>query len=909
MTESDQQAAVVCSFLSQFAADRSRSVPRPLAEYQARYPGFEAVIAREFEALAATAPDEAEDSTLTSIGRYRDLGVLGRGGMGEVRRVWDPDLRRRVAMKLLRGGSEEQSGGRELLGRFLDEARITSQLQHPGIVPVHELGLDDHGRVYFTMAMVRGRTFLSIIDAVREGAEDWTLTRALGVLQRVCEAVAFAHSRGVIHRDLKPGNIMVGPFGEVYVLDWGVARIGGDGAEADDPSAADGGGGQGSFGDAEAIDGATEVDRHGMRTRCGEVVGTACYMPPEQARGEHDRLGPRTDVYALGAVLRHLLVGTAPFTEAGSRRSSREIVGALLRGGPPPLLQCEPGVPPELAAVCEKAMARAVEDRYASVVEFGADLRSFLEQRVVQAYERGAYAELRKWVRRNRAVAAAAALAVVALGVGLGVSLVQTGRAAQAAARAESHFALATDAMEELVELGSRSLADLPGADEARRRLLQTAGEFHLRFVELEGDDFETRQRAANAWSHVAEIRRELGADDAAEDAVHRARELLAGLVAERPERVDLQATSAWLANTLGLLDLARGNPAAAREHLESSERRLVELIDRGADDLATRTRLVHVVHNLGVVDSALDDTSAELANRRRGVQLRRELLAARPEDVDLQQGLATAWGGLATVLRRLKQFEAADAAFAEALGIIEAVLQAEPESREHRLHAVVLWNNHGLLCRARGRSDAAGEALARAERLADGLVRDFHLVPAHHEHFAMVSHNLALLELDRREYASMRDRAEAAVRATLRALSFEPDSAPLRERLRTRYGLLLRSESLQRDHRALARRAGELRGLGLEDPAWVEYTVGYHLARSAAIVYGEATLTAAERAPLLAEYRSRAVAALRAAFDAGWRDWELRSTVFSELRQDPDFVELRALVDARASEPREAGR
>jgi eukaryotic-like serine/threonine-protein kinase len=157
--------------------------------------------------------------------RYRLLGEVGRGGMGTVLKVWDADLRRPLAMKVVLGRDAESSGQTppvdpRTLGRFLEEAQVTGQLDHPGIVPVHELGLDSEGRVYFTMRLVRGRELKAIFGLVETRAEGWTLSRTLGVLLRVCEAMAFAHDKGVVHRDLKPSNVMVGRFGEVYVMDW-----------------------------------------------------------------------------------------------------------------------------------------------------------------------------------------------------------------------------------------------------------------------------------------------------------------------------------------------------------------------------------------------------------------------------------------------------------------------------------------------------------------------------------------------------------------------------------------------------------------------------------------------------------------------------------------------------------------
>ena len=374
---------------------------------------------KELERLKGQAPRET---------RYRVLEALARGGMGAVYKVWDEDLRRQLAMKVAmeRGAAEEPRapGGRSL-ARFLEEAQVTGQLDHPGIVPVHELGLDEHGRVYFTMRLVKGRSFEAILRLVRTGAEGWNPTRALFVLLRVCEAMAYAHQKGVIHRDLKPANVMVGRFGEVYVVDWGLARVLGREDLHDLRLAA-----------APAKEGETdELRASGLYTMDGDIIGTPVYMSPEQANPRLGTLGPQADVYALGAVLYELLAGTPPYLRPGESKDPRVVV-ALLEGGPPrPVADLARGVSPELVAICEKAMERAPERRYPDMLSLAEDLRAYLEGRVVGAYEAGLLAECKKWVARNRGLAASLTAAAVLALVGLlGVIFVQA-RANQAILR------------------------------------------------------------------------------------------------------------------------------------------------------------------------------------------------------------------------------------------------------------------------------------------------------------------------------------------------------------------------------------------------------------------------------------------------------------------------------------------
>ncbi len=368
------------------------------------------------ESTAST--DSSLFASLTSRGssatRYRFEGKVAQGGMGAILRVWDADLRRHLAMKVMLQNAAPDASR---LSRFLEEAQVTGQLDHPGIVPVHELGVDADGRVFFTMKLVKGETLTQVFEKVDGGADGWNLTRALTVLLRVCDAMAFAHEKGVIHRDLKPGNVMVGRFGETYVMDWGLSRVL-DAKETKDIRIR-----------ADATASVVRTTRRDsdsrdtpdspLLTMDGDVVGTPAYMSPEQAQGDLERVGPQSDVYALGAMLYHLLTGRVPYVEPDENPHGRAIHAMVMHGPPRPVHQLAKEAPAELVSICEKAMARSLAHRYRSMTELADDLRAWLENRVVRAHAAGAVAELRKWVRRNRAFAAAAAIAVLAIAAGL----------------------------------------------------------------------------------------------------------------------------------------------------------------------------------------------------------------------------------------------------------------------------------------------------------------------------------------------------------------------------------------------------------------------------------------------------------------------------------------------------------
>jgi len=434
--------------------------------------------------------------------RYKVGSEIARGGMGAILEVFDEDLRRRLAMKVMLDresgavGTPAESANPVHLARFLEEAQVTGQLDHPGIVPVHELGLDAAGQVYFTMRLVHGRDLETICELADRGAEGWTTTRVLGVLLKVCEAMSYAHAKGVVHRDLKPANVMVGRFGEVYVMDWGLARVRDQQDRHDvrprvEAPAERAGPEEAALGPAGSQSGRSlrvETERRSgastlhdaLRTMDGDVVGTPSYMAPEQARGEVEALDERSDVYAVGAMLYRLLAGTAPYTAPGEQVGAVEVWKRVL-SGPPAALEAT-GVhgreaPAELVAVCEKAMARERDARYADMQALGEDLRAFLEGRVVRAFEAGAVAEARKWVRRNKPLAAALASVVVVLVAGLATSLVLADEARASAVVAREREADAARSAE-LAE--QRRHAAEASAQQARReqRIAQDANSF-----------------------------------------------------------------------------------------------------------------------------------------------------------------------------------------------------------------------------------------------------------------------------------------------------------------------------------------------------------------------------------------------------------------------------------------------
>jgi eukaryotic-like serine/threonine-protein kinase len=412
--EHDLIAALVAKQLAKHGGD----VDKSLAALSPT-PRFAAQLARIADAdvqqsLAAWSSANADDTDRTrayeasasgdSI-RYRILRPHARGGLGEVYVARDEELGREVALKEIQPQHADNLDSR---GRFVREAEVTGGLEHPGVVAVYGLGSYADGRPFYAMRFIQGDSLKEAIERFHKtGKQDFggsEFRQLLGRFIDVCQAIAYAHSRGVLHRDLKPGNIMLGKFGETLVVDWGLAKVVGTK-------------------DVESGDRTLNISSGSGQTPTmqGQAIGTPAFMSPEQAAGKLDELGPATDVYSLGATLYSLLANRAPIQADGIG----EVLSKAERGEWAPLRSVNPAIPVPLAAICAKAMALKPSDRYPSGEAFADDVERFLADEPVTAHRDPLLVRAGRWARKHRtAVTTAAATLLVgtaAMGIGLAV--------------------------------------------------------------------------------------------------------------------------------------------------------------------------------------------------------------------------------------------------------------------------------------------------------------------------------------------------------------------------------------------------------------------------------------------------------------------------------------------------------
>ena len=705
----------------------------------------------EPEANAATltsAPPPAPEAGITQVWnagsptalgaqRFRVLRPHARGGLGQVSVAHDAELGREVALKEILERCADDVNSR---ARFLQEAEITGNLEHPGVVPVYALGQYADGRPYYAMRFIQGQSLRQAITQFyqEEGPARDSGRRAVafrGLLSRfvaVCNVMEYAHSRRVLHRDLKPSNIMLGKYGETLVVDWGLAKALGTPERALPTS-------ERTLMPASAS---------GVQaTQMGSALGTPSYMSPEQAAGRLDLLGPPADIYSLGATLYCLLTGTAPVegVDAG------EMLLQVQSGNFPRPRQRRPGVPAALEAICLKAMARRPEERYPSARALADDVEKWLADEPVAVYREPLPKRLRRWARRHRAALAGLGglvlMAVVALAVGTVLIWQEQERTEKQRQQADANFQTALQAVNDmLTEVAQEQLVDEPRMEIKRRVLLEKAKTYFDRFLEQRGDDPALRTEAALAHKRLGDIAKRLGQHPAAVTAYEQALALLQALAEERPGEPELRRALAESYTNLGEVQRLRSlMPDAARAYHRGRDLAL-QLVKDFPEHAGYRKDLARAHYNLGILHKDLNEPREAQEAFTRALGLLSDLVTEQRGVAEYRKHLARVYLNLGPVLRARGDSREAERLYGEALRLQQELLAKDERNPEYRYELGVTCNNLGFLQQAEKSYDKAGDSYRRALDQFERLVSLYPAVPVYRKELANTQNNLAIV-------------------------------------------------------------------------------------------------------------------------------------------------------------------
>lgn len=659
--------------------------------------------------------------------RYRASQLHATGGIGEVWLARDEHIGRDVALKVLRSDKRVTDNH---VTRFVREARVTGILEHPGIVPVYDLAESaDGSQTFYTMRFIQGRTLAQAVDEfhgakVKRSPGSREFVGLLNAFVSVCNALAFAHSRGVLHRDLKGQNVVLGNYGEVILLDWGLAKLRGVASEGESEVS--------SLADRDSpLDG----------TLGGEVLGTPAYMAPEQAEGRIDDIDERTDVYGLGAILYKILTSRAPFGGG----ATRAILKQVCETEPQRPRKIVPATPPELEAICLRAMAKKPADRYGSALELAADVQRFLADEPVSVYREPLSKRAGRWVKRHKTMTASAAALLVTATAALGISRyllaaeqAQTESARQTAVAQLQVTRNTIDRM--MVRMLDDRLPHIPQMEAMRADIADEALQSYNQIsVDPRRDPAAARSYAtalrqgANIYrlgGRLAKARESYQSALLQWDEADRADHTKGG---DRGERARILGDDAGLLFLAGKFREADGVYREAIAFAEDPARRA----DSEADALARTVTYLqsdygYMLIEMGRWDEAL---KAYLAAEAAILPLTKRN-RAQPVDVVL---LHNSLWGQARIARERKHYAESEALLTRALNSAHALATGLHDNSDAQGSLASMRFEQGELFAAQAQIEPARAAYTKAIALFEQLARDFPSTPSHRADLAQV--------------------------------------------------------------------------------------------------------------------------------------------------------------------------
>jgi tetratricopeptide (TPR) repeat protein len=808
------------------------------------------------------------------FGRFEITRELGRGAFGVVFLAYDPRLRRQVALKVPR---PEVVVTREMRERFEREARAAAVLDHPNLVPVFDAG--EEGSVsYIASAYCPGPTLAAWLKSRAEPVPPRLTARVLFLLAR---AIAHAHARGVLHRDLKPGNIILEPLPDgspasgqrdgldftPRVTDFGLARVRPTGAEAT------------------------------AATHTGEILGTPAYMSPEQAAGGGGTVGPAADVYGLGAILYALLVGRPPF----QADSVLDTLLLLRTQEPVAPSRLRPRLPRDLETICLKCLRKEPQKRYVTAMALADDLDRFLAGQPVHARPAPAWELAIKWARRHPALAAligTAVSAAVALTVVIGRANVrlQHERDVAEARRLEAvaNLRKAREAVDRLLSrVGEVRLRDIPQVEPIQRALLEDALEFYRDFARRAQDDPEVLLEVSRAYNRVGRAYASSGWNDLAERCCIEALALQKQLAASFPNAASYRLALARTHHDLGTVRIAAGRDAEALEPVRESLAILETLIGKSPNDASYRGERAsnHEWRSVALFHLGRNDEAE--AECRKAIDMWDELATEFPQNKDYPGRAALGRSNLAATLVRQNRLDEAEAVYRKIVEFWEKRVQNDPLVPDNRSKLALTLQNLAAVIAERGRDAQAEKAYRRAADLRRGLAKDFPNFPHHLNqlgYYLTALGKLAAKRGDLAEVCLLKEQAIAAFRATL---ALAPKN---QEYLHYARGALVEfTEYLIQlgDHDDATKTIAELVELspGLSPES---FRAAKFQARCVPLAAADKRLPDAKRSELAAHYAARAIELLRESFKTGHVD-------SAAINKDPSFESLRSRVDFQA--------